>query len=188
MNIATIITISFGIAMDAFAVSITSGVVLKKHFSIKNILKIGIFFTVFQALMPLIGWILGSRFSFYIKNVDHWIAFTLLLFIGIKMIYDSLTEVEETRTINPLNNKVLLFLSLATSIDALAVGVTFAFLDVSILFSIISIGIITFILSTLGIIIGKISGERLKKKAELFGGIVLALIGIKILLEHLNVY
>ncbi|MGN7300686.1 manganese efflux pump [Ferdinandcohnia sp. SAFN-114] len=125
---------------------------------------------------------------FYICLIWLGQFITLLLFIGIKMIYDSLTEVEETRTINPLNNKVLLFLSLATSIDALAVGVTFAFLDVSILFSIISIGIITFILSTLGIIIGKISGERLKKKAELFGGIVLALIGIKILLEHLNVY
>lgn len=131
---------------------------------------------------PNTGWMLGSRFSSYIENVDHWIAFTLLLFIGIKMIFDSFTEVEENQSINPLDHKVLLFLSLATSIDALAVGVTFAFLDVSILFSIISIGIITFILSTLGIIIGKISGERLKKKAELFGGIVLALIGIKILL------
>lgn len=187
MNIATIITISIGLAMDAFAVSITSGAVLKNRFTIKNILKISIFFTVFQALMPLIGWILGSRFSFYIKNVDHWIAFTLLLLIGFKMIYDSFTGAEENQSINPLNNKVLLFLSLATSIDALVVGVTLAFLDVSILFSIICIGIITFTLSTIGIIIGKLSGDKLKKKAELFGGIVLALIGIKILLEHLYV-
>lgn len=187
MSLVTIITISFGLAMDAFAVSITSGVVLKKRFNLKNLLKIGLFFTFFQALMPLIGWLLGIKFSIYIKNYDHWIAFVLLLCIGVKMVYDSFQEAEQNTQLNPVDSKVLLFLALATSIDALAVGVSFAFLDISIVFSIISIGIITFILSTVGILIGKLSGERLKKKAELFGGIVLALIGLKILLEHLSV-
>ncbi|GAA0343365.1 manganese efflux pump MntP family protein [Bacillus carboniphilus] len=187
MNVGTILMVSIGLAMDAFAVSITSGVVLKKKFNIKTLLKIGLFFTFFQALMPLIGWGLGSRFSIYIKNFDHWVAFVLLLLIGIKMVYDSIAE-EDEKTLNPADNRVLLFLSLATSIDALAVGVSFAFLDISILFAVFSIGVVTFVLTIVGILLGKISGDRLKKKAELFGGIVLALIGTKILLEHLHIF
>ncbi|WP_102346119.1 manganese efflux pump MntP [Bacillus sp. Marseille-P3661] len=187
MNLSGILMISFGIAMDAFAVSITSGTVLKEKFRVNNILKIGLFLTLFQALMPLVGWGFGSQFTFYIKNIDHWIAFFLLGIIGVKMVYDSIKNEENDSYINPLNNKVLLYLSLATSIDALAVGVSFAFLNVSILFSIICIGVTTFVLSIIGIFIGKLSGERLKKKAGLFGGFVLILIGIKILVEHLGI-
>jgi len=186
MNLSGILMVSFGIAMDAFAVSISSGTLLKERFLLKNILKIGLFLTFFQALMPLVGWLLGNQFSLYIKTVDHWAAFFLLGIIGVKMIFDSIKDGGNNSEINPLNNKVLVYLSLATSIDALAVGVSFAFLDVSILFSIICIGVITFVLSLVGILIGKLSGERLKKKAGLFGGLVLMLIGIKILLEHLG--
>ncbi|MDZ5472382.1 manganese efflux pump MntP family protein [Bacillus sp. 31A1R] len=188
MNFSGILILSFGIAMDAFAVAITSGSVLKERFRLNNILKIGLFLTFFQAFMPLVGWGFGSQFSFYIKNVDHWIAFFLLGIIGVKMVIDSINSQEdEGSPINPLNNKVLIYLSLATSIDALAVGVGFAFLNVSILFSIICIGITTFLLSIIGIFIGKLSGERLKKKAGIFGGFVLILIGLKILLEHLGI-
>ncbi|KAA0550412.1 manganese efflux pump [Bacillus sp. BGMRC 2118] len=173
--------------MDAFAVSITSGVALKNNFKLKSVLKVVIFLTFFQAAMPLLGWIFGIEFSLYIKNVDHWIAFVLLVGIGSKMIYDSLSKSKDD-AFNPLDNKVLFFLSLATSIDALAVGVSFAFLDISILFSVVIIASITFILVVLGTIIGKVSGERLKKKAEIFGGIVLGVIGCKILIEHLNLF
>lgn len=187
MNLSGILVISFGIAMDVFAVSITSGTILKERFRLSNILKIGLFLTFFQALMPLVGWAFGRQFSFYIKNLDHWIAFFLLGIIGVKMVYDSIKSDESDSTINPLNTKVLVSLSIATSIDALAIGVSFAFLDVSIIFSIISIGITTFVLSLIGILIGKLSGEKLKKKAGIFGGFVLILIGIKILLEHLEI-
>lgn len=187
MNLSGILMISFGIAMDAFAVSITSGTILKERFRLNNIVKIGLFLTFFQALMPLVGWGFGNQFSFYIKSIDHWIAFFLLGIIGVKMVFDSIKSEENDSQINPLNNKVLIYLSLATSIDALAVGVSFAFLDVSILFSIICIGITTFVLSVIGIYIGKLSGERLKKKAGLFGGFVLMFIGVKILLEHLGI-
>jgi len=188
MNVSGILMISFGIAMDAFAVSITSGTIIKERFRLNNILKIGLFLAFFQALMPLVGWGFGSQFSLYIENIDHWIAFFLLGTIGVKMVFDSIKNEDNNSRVNPLDNKVLIYLSIATSVDALAVGVSFAFLDVSILFSIICIGITTFILSIIGIFIGKLSGERLKKKAELFGGIVLMLIGIKILLEHLGLF
>ncbi|TFB13291.1 manganese efflux pump [Filobacillus milosensis] len=188
MNVVGVFIISIGIAMDAFAVSISSGTILKDKVKLKNILKIGLFFTFFQALMPLVGWGLGNQFSFYIKSFDHWIAFLLLGAIGVKMIIDSISTTDGRAHDNPLNNRVLIYLSFATSIDALAVGVSFAFLEVSILFSIISIGITTFILSFIGVLIGQLSGERLNKKAELFGGMVIVFIGVKILLEHLNIF
>ncbi len=186
MSLFTLVLTAFGLAMDAFAVSITSGIVIN-HLQIKNALKIGLFFGFFQGFMPLIGWLAGIKFSDYIVQFDHWVAFIVLGFIGIKMIYESFKEDEEKSDFNPLNNKVLFFLAIATSIDALAVGVSFAFLKVSILYSVIVIGVITFLTSFLGVYIGKKSGELLKRKAEITGGIILTLIGTKILLEHLNI-
>jgi manganese efflux pump family protein len=187
MNVFSIVMVSIGIAMDAFAVSISSGVVLKKQFNIKNVLKIGLIFSVFQALMPLIGWVFGSSFSSYIETLDHWVVFILLAVIGIKMIYDSFDE-EKKQTSQPMKTKMLMGLALATSIDALAVGLSFAFLEVSILFLVICIGTITFLLTAIGVMIGNFSGERLKKKAGIFGGILLLLIGTRVLLDHLNMF
>lgn len=186
MNILSITLIAIGLAMDAFAVSITTGMVLRKNM-LKNSLIIAGYFGFFQALMPLIGWIVGLQFKEYIEKIDHWIAFLLLGFIGFKMIYEAIKEREEQEeTVDPLNKKTLLFLAIATSIDALVVGVSFAFLDVSIGSSILIIGIITFIICFIGVYLGKKFGQLFKGKAELFGGALLILIGFKILLEHTN--
>lgn len=189
MDIITIVLIAFGLSMDAFAVSVTNGATLKKA-GIKEALRIGGFFGFFQALMPLLGWLMGVKFQNYITRVDHWIAFLLLAVIGGKMVYETLTDKEECDedVEKTLDNKTLFMLAIATSIDALAVGVSFAFLEVSILNSIIIIGIITFVLCFIGVLIGKKCGELLKRNAELIGGIVLILIGIKILSEHLNIF
>jgi putative Mn2+ efflux pump MntP len=149
---------------------------------------IALFFGVFQSLMPLIGWLVGSRFSSYITQFDHWIAFILLVLIGGNMIRESLQEdEEEEEQEDRLDYKELFLLAIATSIDALAVGITFAFLQVEIISSVLLIGIITFVISFAGVIIGNIFGSRFKNKAEILGGIILILIGIKILLEHLNI-
>lgn len=189
MDIITIVLIAFGLSMDALAVSITYGATLKKV-GIKEALRIGGFFGFFQALMPLLGWLMGVKFQNYIARVDHWIAFLLLSVIGGKMVYETLTNKEDCddNFEKTLDNKTLFMLAIATSIDALAVGVSFAFLEVSILNSIIIIGIITFDLCFIGVLIGKKCGELLKRNAEIIGGIVLILIGIKILLEHLNIF
>lgn len=186
MSFFTLVLTAFGLAMDAFAVAITSGIVINT-LQIKNALKIGFFFGFFQGFMPLVGWVAGIKFSDYIVQFDHWVAFIVLGFIGIKMIYESFKNDEEKYDFNPLNNKVLFFLAIATSIDALAIGVSFAFLKVSILYAATVIGGITFVMSFMGVNIGRKSGELLKRKAEVTGGITLTLIGIKILLEHLNI-
>jgi len=184
MDIITIVLIAFGLAMDAFAVSITSGITIK-NLKINHALTIAAFFGSFQAFMPLIGWLAGLSLTDYISGIDHWIAFGLLAFIGCKMIYES-TRIESAhKETNPLNFHVLLLLSIATSIDALAVGVSFAFLQIAIATPIIIIGTITFALSFLGVFIGDKSGHLFENKIEIAGGIVLFAIGIKILLEHL---
>jgi len=186
MNVLSIVLIAIGLAMDAFAVSITTGIVLRKNM-LKNSLIIAGYFGFFQALMPLIGWFVGLQFKEYIEKIDHWIAFLLLGFIGFKMIYEAVKERgEQEEAIDPLNKKTLLFLAIATSIDALVVGVSFAFLEVSIASSIIIIGIITFIICFIGVYLGKKFGQLFKSKAELFGGALLVLIGFKILIEHTN--
>lgn len=150
---------------------------------------IGLYFGGFQALMPLIGWFLGVRFQKYITSVDHWIAFGLLVFIGGKMILEAVrdSEVQEIGEKDlPLDHKEMFVLAVATSIDALAVGITFAFLDTPIIEAIAIIGCTTFLLSILGVVVGNFFGTRYKKKAEIAGGIILVLIGLKILLEHLG--
>lgn len=184
MGITTIIFIAIGLSMDAFAVSITSGLVIKK-LKINHALIIAAFFGLFQAVMPLAGWIAGLSIINLISGVDHWVAFGLLSFIGFKMIYESFRLGSDKKEFNPMNIYVLLILSIATSIDALAVGFSFAILKVFIVIPIIVIGAVTFFFSFIGVFIGGRYGHFFEKKIEFLGGLVLIGIGIKILLEHL---
>lgn len=184
MGILEIIFISIGLAMDAFAVSICKGM-STKEIRLKHYLVVGGYFGGFQALMPLVGYLLGVNFQELIVSIDHWIAFILLGIIGVNMIKESFGDDENIN--NSFSFKEMLPLAVATSIDALAVGITFAFLKVNIILAIALIGIITFVISVIGIKIGKVCGDKLKNKAELLGGIVLIIIGIKILLEHLGI-
>ena len=186
MGVFELIATSVALAMDAFAVAICkglcSGEVKKKH-----MLVTGAWFGGFQALMPLVGFILGSAFSKYIVSFDHWIAFLLLGLLGANMIKESFSVETECKTDASLGFRVMFTMALATSIDALAVGITFALLpDVNIWIAVVSIGVITFVLSAVGIKVGSVFGAKNKKYAELAGGVVLILIGLKILLEHLE--
>ena len=184
----------FALSMDAFAVSVTMGMTLK-NINSKIAFKIAFLFGFFQGLMPFIGWFLGIRFESYIKSVDHWIALFLLSFIGLKMIFEAVesenikfkNESEKEKyieSINKLDNKELLILSIATSIDALAVGVSFAFLNISIFPVCLSIFVITAVLCFIGVLIGKKLGSMFKNYAQILGGIVLIFIGLNILNEH----
>jgi len=183
-KIKIIIFVALGLAMDAFAVSITSGVIIKQ-LKLRNILKIAIFFGLFQTFMPVIGWFVGLSVRGFISAFDHWIAFGLLSLIGCKMIYESFKLKPEKSPRNPLNVYVLLLLSVATSIDALVIGVSFAFLRIFIVTPIIVIGTVTFLLSAFGVFIGNKFGHFFENKIEIIGGIFLIGIGLKILLEHL---
>ncbi len=177
------------LSMDAFAVSTCKGLNLREM-SWKRAGIIGLFFGGFQALMPLIGWLLGKQFEHLITSVDHWIVFALLSMIGGKMIYDALKSGGEAEcpVEDKLDLKELVGLSFATSIDALAVGISFAFLNVQILPSVAAIGVTTCLLSMLGVAIGQKFGAKYQDRATLVGGIVLVLIGVRILLEHLGVF
>lgn len=185
MGFLELLLIGVGLSMDAFAVAICRGLKMTK-LNYRQMSIIALFFGGFQALMPFIGWLLGSQFEQYIVKFDHWIAFILLGFIGGKMIFEAFGK-EEEDCCGELNIKELLILAIATSIDALAVGITFAFLKVQIGFAVTIIGITTFILSAVGVAVGHHFGARYKQKAELAGGIILILIGLKILLEHLEI-
>ncbi|HTX60956.1 MAG TPA: manganese efflux pump MntP family protein [Methanobacterium sp.] len=182
MDIISIIFLAVGLAMDAFSVSITRGLTLKCN--VKQALIIALFFGVFQAFMPVLGWLSGKQLEFLISTFAPWIAFFLLVIIGIKMIYEALNADEEVY--NVFSFKELLVLSVATSIDAFAVGVTFAFLNVAILLPIIIIGLVTFLLSFIGVYIGKNIGHLFENKMEIVGGLILILIGFKILLENIT--
>lgn len=182
MSIGEIILISIGLAMDAFAVAISKGLVMKKNYKIALI--IGLYFGIFQTLMPLLGYLLGFSFSEVVTKINHYIAFILLTIIGISMILEKASDIYAD---DKINFGTMILLSIATSIDALAVGVTFAFLNVNIIISVLIIGIITFIISTIGVLLGNKIGIKFKSNAQLVGGIVLILTGIKILLEHLNI-
>lgn len=178
-----------GLSMDAFAVSVCKGLGMRK-LDKKQALIIGLYFGGFQTLMPLIGWLLGSQFQQYITSIDHWIAFILLGFIGGKMMVEAVREWNEEETVEvmdaPIDHKNMFVLAVATSIDALAVGITFAFLNVSIMEACLIIGCTTFVLSVIGVVVGNFFGTRYKRKAEIAGGVILILIGLKILLEHLG--
>ncbi len=186
MGIVELLLTAVGLAMDAFAVSVCKGLGMKRM-KYGQAVIIGVYFGVFQALMPLLGWFLGTSFARYIRAFDHWIAFVLLVLIGGKMLWDALHETEETVDVEngKLDHRELLLLAVATSIDALAVGIAFACLDVEIWSSISIIGVVTFVLSVGGVWIGHRFGNRFQKKAEIAGGAVLILIGIKILADHL---
>lgn len=185
MRILEILLISVGLAMDAFSVSICKGLSMKK-LSWKKTIIIAAYFGIFQALMPVIGFLLGSTFESLVTKIDHWIAFILLGIIGANMIKDAFSE-ESDNVNDKVDYKTMIILAIATSIDALAIGITLAFLKTNIVFSIMSIGIVTFALSIFGVIIGNNFGSKYEKKAEIFGGIILILIGLKILLEHLHI-
>lgn len=190
MKIYELFLIAIGLSMDAFAVSICKGLNMKK-INYKDAFIISLFFGLFQAIMPIIGYAIGLRFEKYIKSFDHWIAFILLFIIGFNMIREALKEEDDELgtkgTTKSIQLKELSILAIATSIDALAVGISFAFLGVSILKSASLIGIVTFILSFIGVIMGNKFGAKYKEKAAIAGGLVLILIGLKILLEHLGI-
>lgn len=181
--------IGAGLSMDAFAVSICKGLGMSR-LNMRQAAVISLFFGGFQALMPLIGWALGSQLTDFITPIDHWIAFGLLAFVGGKMLWDAFREDDEdegSQTDEKLDLKELLMLAIATSIDALAVGITFAFLQVAIVPSITIIGLTTFVISFAGVAVGHFFGARFEKPATIVGGVVLILIGVKILLEHLGI-
>ena len=189
MGFLELFLIGVGLSMDAFAVAICQGLSMTK---IKwgHALTVGLYFGGFQALMPLLGWVLGSQLSGYIQQYDHWVAFILLLLIGGNMIREALSgeedEAEDTAADGRLDHKKLFFMAIATSIDALAVGVTFAFLETPILPAVSLIGVTTFCISVAGVAVGCWFGARYKQRAEITGGVILVLLGCKILLEHLG--
>lgn len=186
MGILELLLLAVGLSMDAFAVAVCKGL-STKEVKWKHYLVVGVWFGGFQALMPTVGYILGSSFEKYIKAVDHWVAFMLLAFIGGNMLKEGLSKQTET-TDASFSFRSMFLLAIATSIDALAVGITFALLpDVNVSFAVLFIGVITFILSAVGLKVGNLFGLRYKNKAEIAGGVILILIGVKILLEHLGV-
>ncbi len=186
MSFVEILLIGIGLSMDAFSVSICKGLTTKE-FSWKMALTCGLWFGFFQALMPLIGYFLGSQFEQYITAVDHWIAFGLLFLIGANMIREALSKKDKVSADSTLDFKTMLLLAIATSIDALAVGVSFACIQVKIWSAVLIIGLTTFVFSIVGVKIGNVFGSKFEKGAEVIGGIILILIGLKILLEHLGI-
>ena len=184
MSIITIFFIAFGLSMDAFAISITSGLIIKR-LKITYALRIAFFFGLFQAIMPIIGWLAGITLKNFISGTDHWIAFGLLSFIGCKMIYESTKMERNEKGFDPLNTYVLLLLSIATSVDALAVGLSLSLLKILIITPAVIIGIVTFLLCLIGVYIGDKFGHFFERKIEVVGGLVLIGIGIKILIQHL---
>lgn len=187
MSLFELFLIAVGLSMDAFAVSVCKGL-STRNIKAKHYLSVGIWFGAFQAIMPTVGYLLGSTFEQYITAVDHWIAFVLLAFIGGNMLKEGLEKDEDGEDNSSFDVKTMFVLAVATSIDALAVGITFALLpDVNITAAVIFIGLTTFSLSMLGLKVGNIFGLKYKSKAEIAGGVILILIGLKILLEHLGI-
>ena len=190
MGFIELLLIGVGLSMDAFAVSICQGISMT-YIKWGHALTVGLYFGGFQALMPFTGWMLGSQFAGRIQQYDHWVAFVLLVLIGGNMIREALSgeedEAEDAAIGAGLDHKKLFLMAIATSIDALAVGVTFAFLDTAILPAIGIIGTTTFFISVAGVAVGCWFGARYKKRAEITGGVILVLLGVKILLEHLGV-
>lgn len=185
MSLIELLLIAVSLSMDAFAVAVCKGLAMKK-IKIRDSIAVGLWFGGFQGLMPVVGYLLGVQFQDKIVSVDHWIAFVLLSLIGANMIRESLSKEEETADAS-VNFKGMFVLALATSIDALAIGVTFAFLQVQIIPAVATIGITTFLLSLVGVKVGNVFGVRYKAKAEFVGGAVLILLGLKILLQHLGI-
>ncbi|HHV59821.1 MAG TPA: manganese efflux pump [Clostridiaceae bacterium] len=191
MGIAELFMVAVGLSMDAFAVAMCKGLCMKKKMNYNFPIIIAAFFGGFQAIMPFLGWVLGKRFEVYITRYDHWVAFVLLGFIGGKMLLEAFGKDDESacacEEVERINIKELFVLAVATSIDALAVGITFAFLQVSIIPSVLLIGLTTFVISLSGVFLGNKFGTKFKSRAEVAGGLILVFIGVKILLEHSNI-
>ena len=185
MSVLELFILAVGLSMDAFAVAVCKGLATPK-LKLRHCIIVGLWFGAFQVLMPLLGYLLGTSFASLITQIDHWVAFVLLVFIGGNMIKESFSTEPDCSDAS-LAPRTMFLLAVATSIDALAVGITFAFLKVDIIKSILIIGITTFIISMIGVIIGNNFGNKYEKKAELAGGIILIFIGLKILLEHLGI-
>ncbi len=184
MELFTILIIAISLSFDTFAVSVSSGLILRR-IDFVNASKIAVTLALFQAAMPVVGWLVGSGIKNYAESIDHWIAFGILSVLGGKMIYESFRSDPEDRSFNPLELKVMIGMAIATSIDALIVGFSFALLDYKILISVGIIGAVTYIVAMLGMLFGKKIGSRNGRRMEVIGGIMLILIGLKILLEHL---
>ncbi len=182
MEFIAVLLIAIGLAMDAFAVALCKGLAMN-GISVKNMLIVGLWFGFFQAIMPVIGYFIGASFYSYIENIDHWIAFILLALLGVNMIREALSGDEEAID-DDLGTKTMLLLAIATSIDALAVGISLAMTGDNIVFSATAIGVVTFLISAIGVWIGGKFGDRFGSKAELLGGIILIAMGLRILLEH----
>ena len=188
MNLLELLLIAVGLSMDAFSVSICKGLTTRK-FSLRMALTCGLWFGLFQAMMPIVGYFLGEQFEGFVDAYAHWIAFGLLILIGANMIREAVWgEKEEGESSNSLDFKTMFLLAIATSLDALAVGVSFACIQVNIWLAVIIIGVTTFIFSVLGVKIGNVFGSKYEKSAGIFGGIILILIGLKIFLEHLGTF
>lgn len=184
MGLVELFLLAVGLSMDAFAVATCKGLAMKR-ISVKNVCLVGLWFGGFQALMPALGYLLGTMFADYIVAVDHWVAFILLAIIGGNMIREALSG-EEEESDGSLDVRTMFLLAVATSIDALAVGVNFAFLEVHVGFAVLFIGVTTFVLSCIGVKVGSVFGTRYKARAEIAGGVILVLLGVRILLEHLG--
>lgn len=184
MDLLTIIVIAVGLSMDAFAVSVAAGIAVKR-LKVRHAVRIALFFGGFQAIMPALGWLAGRSVADFIAPWDHWVVFAVLSFIGGRMIYESFRMGPDGKSADLLSVWALFLLSVATSIDALAVGLSFAFLNVSIIMPVIVIGVVTFVLSLVGVAVGDRLGHFFERKIEAVGGLVLIAIGVKILLEHL---
>lgn len=184
MFLLPVILIAISLSLDSVSVSVASGLKIKQP-KIQQALKIALFFGAFQAIMPIIGWFIGANIDSAIVKYDHWIAFALLSLIGVKMVYESFDHTEEKERTNLLNNRTLIALSIATSIDALIIGVTLGLINVPLLFSAFIIGIVTFVFCFFGFLLGKKLGSFFESRVEIIGGIALIALGIKILVEHL---
>ena len=184
MDIITILLIAIGLSFDTFAVSVSTGLIIK-HIKFWQAIKVAFVLAFLQAVMPLFGWFAGNQISSLIGNFDHWIAFILLVILGIKMIIESFKPDEQKNNFNPLKFTVLIGMGIATSIDALVVGISFAFLQTNIWLAIAIIGGVTFLVAMLGMLFGKNVGSRFGKRIEILGGIILIIIGLKILLSHI---
>lgn len=185
MNLITLFLLSIGLCFDTFAVSVSSGL-LRKEIVFWQAVRIAFFLALFQAVMPVLGWLGGISIKEWIESYDHWVALGILSILGIKMLIESFKKSEE-KNINPLDIKVIISMALATSIDAFAVGISFAIIEVNMLLAFIIIGSVTFITSMLGILFGKKTGSHFGQKMEIIGGIILISIGIKIVIEHCRV-
>ena len=188
MTFLPLVLIALGVSADAFAVALTKGLHMRR-FNLRHAVIIALTFGLFQAVMPLLGWLLGTQFARYITEFDHWVAFGLLLLVGGKMLWEAFSAHEDTeRDFDRLDVRQLIVLAVATSIDALAVGITFAFVEVSIGWAVALIGVTTAVLAFVGVVVGRRVGARFGKPAEIVGGVVLILIGTRILLQHLGIW